>query len=222
MLHYYLHVFSINILSFDGSNAIFLSRKQNMKRLEQLKRHLRPGTVYRRSDLAKWSKSVDRHARELVEEGVLKKLQNGLYFYPKSSVFGSVPADEKDLVKTFLKENDFLLTSPNAYNALGLGTTQLYNTLVVYNHKRHGMFELGGRKFDFRMKHRFPRKLSEEFLLVDLMNNLKSLAEDKEMLKARVREKASHMNHKKLKNAVRRYANASSKKYFDSVLADAA
>jgi hypothetical protein len=36
----------------------------------------------------------------------------------------------------------FLLTSPNAYNTLGVGTTQLYDKTVVYNHKRHGHFML--------------------------------------------------------------------------------
>ncbi len=193
-----------------------------MTRLEQLKRHLKPGMVYRRSDLEKWSKSVDRHARELVNEGVLEKLRNGLYHYPKPSMFGSLPANEKDLVKTFLKENNFLLTSPNIYNSLGLGTTQLYNVWIVYNHKRHGLFELGGRKFDFRVKHKFPRKLSEEFLLVDLMNNLNSLAEDREKLKEKVKIKAQKMNKAKLKSAVNRYANSASKKYFDSVLSDVA
>lgn len=34
-----------------------------MTRLEQLKKRLKPGHVYRRADLAQWSKSVDRHAR---------------------------------------------------------------------------------------------------------------------------------------------------------------
>ena len=72
------------------------------------------------------------------------------------------------------------------------------------------------------MKHRFPRKLTEEFLLVDLMNNLKSLAEDKEMLKDKVREKVFQMDTKKLKATVKRYANTSSKKYFDSVLVNVA
>ncbi|HED19197.1 MAG TPA: hypothetical protein ENI74_06815, partial [Gammaproteobacteria bacterium] len=85
-----------------------------MKRLDQLKRHLRPGRVYRRADLAQWSKSVDRHVRELVDQGVLQKLQNGLYYYPQASIFGAVPADERELVRSFLKEDDFLLTSPNA------------------------------------------------------------------------------------------------------------
>ena len=92
-----------------------------MKRLEQLKRNLKPGKVYRRSDLKKWSKSVDRHAYELVEEGVLEKLQNGLYYYPDKSVFGTVPPKDEQLVRAFLKDGNFLLTSPNTYNALGLG-----------------------------------------------------------------------------------------------------
>lgn len=193
-----------------------------MKRSLQLKKHLRPGRVYRREDLAKWSKSVDQHARELVETGVLQKLQNGLYYYPKPSVFGQVPADERELVRTFLKENDFLLTSPNAYNALGLGTIQLYNTHVVYNHRRHGRFTLGGRTFEFRRKPRFPRKLTEEFLLVDLLNNLPVLAEDTEMLRARARVKAKEMNAKNLRLAARDYGKVATRKFFDQVLADGA
>lgn len=194
----------------------------NMKRLDQLKRHLRPGRVYRRADLAQWSKSVDRHARELVDQGVLQKLQNGLYYYPQASVFGSVPADERELVRSFLKEDDFLLTSPNAYNTLGLGTTQLYNTRVVYNHKRHGHFTLGGLPFEFRRKPRFPRKLSEEFLLVDLLNNLPTLAEDTEALRMRARVKINELSARKLRLAARNYGKVATRKFFDQVLADAA
>ena len=189
-----------------------------MKRLEQLKKHLKPGTVYRRPDLAQWSKSVDRHARELVASGVLQKLQNGLYYYPKTSVFGPVPADEKQLVKTFLKDDEFLLTSPNAYNMLGVGTTQLYNTRVVYNHKRHGVYKLGRRTFDFRRKTHFPKKMTEEFLLVDLMNNLKFLAEDRQSLREKVRQKAVRVDQKKLRRAVKQYANVGVKHYFNDVL----
>lgn len=204
------------------SNKSYIVLKENtMRRLEQLKRHLKPGAVYRRSDLAEWSKSVDRHARALLDTGVLKKLRTGLYYCPKKSVFGDVPADDNKLVKSFLKDDQFLLTSPNAYNSLGLGTTQLYNTQVVYNYKRHGVYELGGRKFEFRRKYQFPNKVTEEFLLVDLMNNLNSLAEDQEALRARVREKARSMEAKKLKQAVKKYANNTSKKYFDSVLTHA-
>lgn len=193
-----------------------------MNRSEQMKKHLRVGRVYRRADLAQWSKSVDRHARELVDQGVLQKLQNGLYYYPKPSVFGRVPADEQELVRTFLKEDDFLLTSPNAYNTLGLGTTQLYNTQVVYNHKRHGRFALGGRTFEFRRKPRFPRKLTEEFLLVELLNNLPALAEDTEALRTRARAKAKQLDAGKLRLAARAYGKVATRKFFDQALADAA
>lgn len=193
-----------------------------MTRLEQLKRHLRPGRVYRRADLAQWSKSVDRHARALVDEGVLQKLRNGLYYYPKDSVFGRGPPDELDLVRTFLKEDDFLLTSPNAYNALGLGTTQLYNRRVVYNHKRHGQFTLGGMPFEFRRKPRFPKRLTEEFLLVDLLNNLSELAEDPAAVREHARAKAKELDAAKLRRAARDYGKVATRKFFEQVLSNTA
>lgn len=219
-----MHEFLIILLIKLCSETIFKPIQREripMKRLAQLKRHLRPGTVYRRADLAQWSKSVDRHAQELVNEGFLTKLQNGLYYHPKESVFGKVPASEMELVRKFLKDDDFLLTTPNAYNKLGVGTTQLYNKTVVYNYKRHGTFELGGHHFEFRRKYKFPKKLTDEFLLVDLVNNLKDLAEDQNAVRARVRSKAVQLESRKLKRAVKQYANAASKKYFDSVFANA-
>jgi len=100
-----------------------------MNKLEELKKHLKRGNVYRRTDLAKWSKSVDRHLQLLLEEGTLKKLSQGVYYFPKETTFGQTPPDEEVLVRSFLKDDRFLLTSPNAYNSLGVGTTQLYNTI---------------------------------------------------------------------------------------------
>ncbi|NUM89020.1 MAG: hypothetical protein HUU37_07435 [Bdellovibrionales bacterium] len=191
----------------------------NTTTLGELKKHLRAGKTYRRADLAQWSKSVDRHLQALVQDGSLKKLRAGLYYCPKKSVFGEVPADDHELVRTFLKDDRFLLTSPNAYNALGLGTTQLYNRRVVYNHKRHGEFVLGGRTYEFRVKHHFPRQaVTEEFLLVDLMNNLGELAEDQDELRARAREKALSMDSTRLKRAVHEFASASAKKFFAGFL----
>ena len=143
-----------------------------MTKLEALKKHLRPGQVYRREDLARWSNAVDRHLKQLLADGTLTKLAGGLYAYPKETVFGKAPAEDDKLVGTFLKDHRFLLASPNAYNSLGVGTTQLYDKTVVYNHKRHGLFSLGGRAFDFRVKPAFPKALNKEFLLVDLVNNV--------------------------------------------------
>jgi len=84
-----------------------------MTKLEELKRHLRPGRVYRREDLAQWSNAVDRHLKQLVSEGTLTKLAGGLYLYPKATVFGQAPPEDDKLVETFLKDDRFLLASPN-------------------------------------------------------------------------------------------------------------
>jgi hypothetical protein len=186
-----------------------------MTKLQQLKKRLRPGQVYRREDLAQWSNAVDRHLKQLVSDGTLTKLAGGLYLYPKETVFGKAPPEDDKLVGTFLKDDRFLLASPNAYNSLGVGTTQLYDQTVVYNHKRHGNFLLGGRKFDFRVKPTFPKTLSREFLLIDLVNNLDRLAESKKEVLARVREHVASYDMPRLQRAAREYGNVRTKKFFD-------
>jgi len=80
---------------------------------------------------------------------------------------------------------------------------------------------LGGLPFEFRRKPRFPRKLTEEFLLVDLLNNLPKLAEDTEMLRTRARGKAKELNANKLRLTARNYGKVATRKFFDQVLADA-
>src|SRR6218665_2843192 len=133
---------------------------------------LQAGRVYRREDLARLSTAVDRHLRELVATGKLKKLAQGLYYAHKQSSFGPLPPADEQVVGGFLRDKDFLVFFPSPYNTLRLGTT------LVYNHTRHGVFKLGNRQFDFRVKPRFPKKLTPEFLYVDLLNNLDELAED--------------------------------------------
>jgi hypothetical protein len=190
-----------------------------MDKLQELKRHLKRGQVYRRADLSPWSKSVDRHLEALVKDGTLQKLSQGLYHYPQLSAFGKTPPEEKVLVRRFLKDDRFLLTSLNAYNALGVGTTQLYNQKMVYNHKRHGDFTLGGMTFSFRVKPHFPAKATPEFLLVDLVNNLEQLAEDPTMVLEKVKSKASSMDKKKLLSSVKEYGSARTKKLLETVMA---
>lgn len=189
-----------------------------MNKLQDFKKHLKRGQVYRRADLAKWSNAVDRHLAQLLESGVLQKLSQGVYYYPRETVFGMAPPDENTLVRTFLKDDDFLVTSPNAYNSLGVGTTQLYNKRVVYNYKRHGEFDLGGMKFFFHKRPRVPSKLTQEFLLVDLVNNLESLAEDPEEVLPKVERKASVMDAKKLLHAVKRYGGVKARNFFMPLL----
>ncbi|MFN3640213.1 MAG: hypothetical protein ACK4UK_04780 [Flavobacterium sp.] len=188
-----------------------------MNKLQELKKHLRKGRVYRRADLSRWSKSVDRHLDALVTEGVLQKLSQGLYFYPEVTVFGEAPPEEEVLVRSFLKDSRFLLTSFNAYNTLGVGTTQLYNQKIVYNHKRHGDFDLGGKTFSFRAKPHFPNKVTKEFLLVDLLNNLEQLAEDPIEIVSNVLFRAKTMDQKKLKKVLLDYGSSKAKRILEPI-----
>ena len=185
-----------------------------MKQLDTLKKQLKPGEVYRRADLQQWTNAVDRHLQQLVGEGVLDKLSAGLYYVPRTSVFGKTPADEHELVGTFLKDDKFVLTSPGDYNALGVGTTQLYNERRVYNHKRHGAYKLGNRTFRFVRKNYVPAKLTKEFLLVDLVNNLKHLEEDQQTVFENVKNKAKEMDPKLFRKLVHEFGTVGTKKRF--------
>mgnify|MGYP000287667813 FL=1 len=173
---------------------------------------LRAGHVYRREDLARLSNAVDRHLRELVSMGKLQKLAQGLYHAPKKSHFGLLPPSDEQVVRGFLRDKDFLVFSPSAYNSVGLGTTQLYNQTLVYNHKRHGIFRLGKRQFDFRVKPRFPKKLTQEFLYVDLLNNLEELAEDRESVRSQARNKLPTFDATRLQHALDSFGNMATRK----------
>jgi hypothetical protein len=102
----------------------------------------------------------------------------------------------------------------------GIGATQLYNQTVVYNHKRHGQLTLGKRTFAFRKKAFFPLELSREFLLVDLVNNLDQLAEDRIALLEQVAKKATTFERTALADAVRAFGGVAAKKFFAQSLGD--
>lgn len=190
-----------------------------MSALTDLTRHLRPGQVYRRRDLEKWSKAVDRHLRELLAQGRLEKIGAGLYMAPRLTRFGKAPAKPEKMVETFLGDNRFLMVSPNAYNGLGVGTTQLYNVPVVYNLKRHGRFDLGGRSYEFRRKASVPAKLTEEVLMVDLLQNLDRLAEDRGAVLGRALGRIRSMDASRLFKAARDFGSVRVERLLDQTLA---
>ncbi|MFZ4537682.1 DUF6088 family protein [Propionivibrio sp.] len=179
-----------------------------------LSRHVRAGKVYRREDLLAYSASLDRELQRLVASGEFRKLAQGLYYKPKKNVFGEVPPDEKDLLAAFLRDKNFLSFNPSVYNSLRLGTTQLYNKTVVYNHKRHGQFKLGNRTYDFRVKHRFPKpvQVTPEFLLVDMLNNLSDLAEDETEILGHAQRKLASFDQKLLKKMLSEYGSAATRR----------
>lgn len=180
---------------------------------------MKPGEVCHRSELLSRSKSIDRDLKRFVENGQLQKVSGGLYYRPVKTRFGLLPPDNKKLVKAFLSDDRFLMFSHSDYNTLGLGLTQLYDQVIVYNKKRHGVFELGNKKFDFRRPSKgFPRTLTKEFLLVNLVNSRNELAESTKLLKASIEQKLDNFDKKRLKNLVKYYGKVSTTKFFMDLL----
>jgi hypothetical protein len=183
---------------------------------EHLNDQMRTGQVYRRDMLLSYSKALDRDLETLVKKGLLRKLAGGLYYKPATSELGVLPPKDDNLVGGFLRDNKFLLYSWNQYNSLGVGLTQLYNRVVVLNRKRHGVFKLGNKEFDFRRSNKgFPNKVTPEFLLVDLLNNLSELAEDTSSVRQNIRKRLALFDQAKLLRLAREYGKVSTKKFFE-------
>jgi hypothetical protein len=184
---------------------------------QKLNRLLKPGVVYRREMLAHYSTAVDRDLATLVENDMLEKLAAGLYYRPLMSRFGPLPPKDSALVKAFLKDENFLLVSWTEYNSLGLGLTQLYNRFTVYNHKRHGLFQLGDKTFDCRRPaYGFPKKLTPAFLLVDLFNHLGELDEDVDKLKNKTKKLPADLL-KQAQLLAKKYGKVATKKFFSEL-----
>ena len=62
------------------------------------------------------------------------------------------------------------------------------------------------------MKPRFPKKLTSEFLYVDLLNNLEELAEDRDAVLSQARDKLMSFNQPRLQEALSSYGNMATRK----------
>lgn len=187
------------------------------KKAELLFNQMKVGQVYRRSALAGRTNAIDRHLAQLVKATKIHKMSPGLYLRPYVSDFGRVPPDSEELIECFLKDDRFLLNSYNNYNMLGLGLSQLYNHSIVYNYKRHGEFTLANRLFQFKRVPKFPSKLTKEYLLVDLLNNLKDVAEDECMVLENIKLNLSKFDRQKVLVMVRAYGRPRAKKFLKQV-----
>lgn len=176
-----------------------------MKTAEKLKDAMRPGRAYRRQDLDDLTTAVDRDLKTLVETGEVRKLGYGLYYRPRKNPFGDTPPEDRELVRAFLKTDDFLLTSDNYFTQLGLGLTQLYSNHVVYNHKRSGEHVLGGQRFKFRVVPAYPKKLTKEYLLVDLLNNLMRLPDNASLVLDNLKHHRGEFDQAKVRENLARY-----------------
>ncbi len=192
-----------------------------VKKSQELYKQMKEGKVYRREDLLSFSNALDRDLKELVKNGLVRKPASGLYYRPSRSRWGNVPASERELVRAFLKTDDFLLSSTNAYNSLPLGLTQLSNVILVYNRRRFGRFVLDGLVFDFRRPNNFPLKLNTEFLYVDLLNNLEMLPENSEELQSVLKRRLAELPRDKLQKQARLYGKSRTQKKLKELLGHA-
>jgi hypothetical protein len=189
-----------------------------MKNAEKLKNFMRFGRIYRRQDLAGVSTAVDRDLRTLVDNGEVRKLACGLYCRPKRGAAGAGLPDDRELVRVFLKTDDFLLTSYNHFTDLGLGLTQVYNHRLVYNHKRGGEFRLGGMRYQFRIVRAYPKALSKEYLLVDFLKHAGKLPEDTCCVLKNLKSHLNEFDRDKLAACLDRYGSPETKKILRGML----
>lgn len=136
-----------------------------------------PGRVYRTHELREFTSNPSRWAKRLVAEGVLRQPGHGLYYVPRSTTFGPVPPRTEELLRAFLGSDDFLITGPYFWNALNLGTTQMFAVTLVYNQGRTGIVRVAGHRYWFR-RVRFPSPTPIEWYIVDLLHNERHMGED--------------------------------------------
>ena len=146
---------------------------------------LKKGRVYRTVDLSRWGRDPSRLAKRLEQEGALMRLGHGLFASPRKSKFGWAPPNDEELMRGFLGGAPFVMTGPERWNPLGLGSTAVFPARLVYNTKRSGEFELGGHRFILR-RVRFPERPTPEWAAVDLIENRDKAGVSLEALEARL------------------------------------
>lgn len=135
------------------------------------------GQVYRAGEIDALSKDSSRYLNNLLKERLICRAGPGLYYRPRKLAGRAIPANTERVLQKFLCTDQFLVRYLSDFNKLGLGTTQHEAVTYVYNRKRSGAIELDGRKYIFVMR-KLPQVQTNEYLLVDMLNNLKSLGED--------------------------------------------
>lgn len=211
------HLNLVKIVALISLTCYILCMRQ-VKQCYELLSQLKPGEVYSWDSLKEYSNSLGRDVKRLLEEGLLNKVGPGLYLRPQKSRYGLLPANERQLVSGFLKTDDYLMFSPNDYNSLRVGLTQLRNETFVYNNKRHEKIRLGRRNFNFkRPNNGFPKKLTKEFLLVDLINNLDYVGEPQDQVKESVARKvqSGEFDKKLLLSLAKQYGKVGTRKFFN-------
>lgn len=188
--------------------------KQTLK-VDELVKRLEIGKTYRRADLKQWSNAVDRHIADLLQANILQRLSRGVYVMAETT-FKPSPFEPAlvDLIQTFLQDDRYLVISPDTYVQFGYQDINPHGRQVIYNHKRHGAFQLGQQEYHFWIKKHFPEKATKAFLLVDAVNNLRSCKNRKRVEKAVEGHFSSLLSKKSLLEAIRLYGGPTARNFF--------
>lgn len=190
---------------------------RKLTKSEQLFHSMKPGKIYRQSELQSEWANASHDLRYLVDNGLVNKVSAGLYYRPKVNEYGAVAPKDEELIESFLQDDDFLIIDVNAYTSLVGGLTQLAMGNKVLNKRRHGHFKLAGFPFDFKVRRAFPKKVTKEFLMVDLLDNLKEV-EDGTPIKEKVLPRLNEYDSKVLLKNASMYGNRSTEKFLKQVL----
>ena len=76
----------------------------------------------------------------------------------------------------------------------------------------------GKRVFDFHKKRAFPKSLSREFLLIDMVDNLSKIAENKADLLKRIQNRIEAFDQQAILECSRKYASPTTRNIFASLL----
>lgn len=144
------------------------------------------GRVYRTADLKRWGTNPTRMAERLVATGKLRRLRHGLYYHPQPSKWGVVPPARDEVLRAVLSDTPFVVTGSGVWNALGLGSTAVFATPLVYNGKLSGEATIDVFRFAFR-RVRFPHSVNTEWFVVDLIQNRAMAGLDVETLRQTLR-----------------------------------
>lgn len=182
--------------------------------------HLEAGRAYRTSELGQFSTNPTRLARELVDQGRLRRAAHGLYYVPAQTRFGAAPPKDDELLRAFFKEGPFLVTGPPRWNALGLGATAMFSSTLVYNTRYSREVTLAGRRFLLRRVN-FPEDAPVEYFVVDLLRHHRMAGAALSELEARLKATLAggRWNRDRLRKLAERYGTKTTLALVDRCLA---
>jgi len=122
--------------------------------------------------------AVIKSLNRLSVSGKIKKLAKGKYYKPETSVFGSLPPSQYQVVKDLLEKNGKVtgyITGYGAYNELGL-TTQVSNTIQIGRNEVRPALKRGIYKIAFvKQKNNITKENVSLLKILDAIRFIKTI-----------------------------------------------